>query len=93
LTPYSPFVGSIRRYWQWLGGDLRLTLAGRWAFTIVLVLGVGGVIGNAAGGGEHGDQAGGALFVFVALALGVVVGLDAAARGVRTGLRRVKGRR
>jgi hypothetical protein len=86
-------VGSIRRYRQWLSRDLRLTVAGRWAFTIVLVLGVAGVIGDAAGGGDHGDQAGGALFVFVALALGVVVGLDAAARGIRAGFHRIKGRR
>ena len=86
-------MGSIRRYWRWLGQDLQLTAAGRWAFTVVLVLGVAGVIGDAVGGGEHGDQAGGALVVFVALALGVVVGLDAAARSVRSGFRRVKGRR
>jgi hypothetical protein len=86
-------MGSIRRYWRWLGRDLQLTAAGRWVFSIVLVLGVVGVIGDAVAGGEHGDESGGALFVFVALALGLVVGLDAAARGVRTGYRRVKGRR
>lgn len=79
-----------RRYRRWLGGDLRLTRGGRILFTVVLLLGVAGAVADAvaAAGDPHGDQEGGVFFVFVALILGVVVGLDAAFRGLRAVARR-----
>jgi hypothetical protein len=77
-----------RRYRRWLGEDLRLTRGGRILFTVVLLLGVAGAVADAVSDDQHGDQAGGVLFVLVALILGVVVSLDAAFRGLRAVARR-----
>jgi hypothetical protein len=70
----------LENYWRSLRETLGLTLGGRIAFTTLAVVGLAGVVGDAVFGGTHGDQAGGALFVFVGLVLAIVVGLDAAYR-------------
>ena len=75
------------RYWRWLQKTFGLTLGGRIAFTVVLVFGLASVVGDAVFGGTNGDQAGGALFVFVGLALAIVVGVDAAYRKLSRGSR------
>ena len=72
-----------RNYWRWLGEKLGLTLGGRIAFTVLAVIGLAGVVGDAVFSGKSGDQAGGVLLVFVGLALAIVVGLDAAYRELR----------
>jgi hypothetical protein len=76
-------VPRAQNYWRWLDETLGLTLGGRIAFTALAVIGLPGVVGDAVFRGESGDQAGGVLLVFVALALAIVVGLDAAYRELR----------
>jgi hypothetical protein len=76
-----------KNYWRWLHETFGLTLGGRIAFSTVLACGVAGVVGDAVFGGANGDQAGGALLVFVGLALAIVVGLDAAYRKLSRGSR------
>lgn len=78
----------LNDYWQWLRKTLGLTVGGRIIFTTFALVGLAGVVGNAVFGGEDGDQAGGALLVFVGLALAIVVGLDAAYRRLRNVVRR-----
>jgi hypothetical protein len=78
----------LNDYWQWLRTTLGLTVGGRIIFTTFALVGLAGVVGDAVFGGENGDQAGGALAVFVGLALAIVVGLDAAYRRLRGVARR-----
>jgi hypothetical protein len=80
----------LNDYWRWLHKTLGLTVGGRITFTTFAVIGLAGVVGNAVFGGEHGDQAGGALLLFVGLALAIVVGLDAAYRQLRGIARRLR---
>jgi hypothetical protein len=77
----------LNDYWRWLRKTLGLTVGGRIIFTTFALVGLAGV-GDAVFGGESGDQAGGALLVFVGLALAIVVGLDAAYRRLRNVVRR-----
>ena len=81
-------MSPARDYWRWLGEALRLTRGGRIVFTAVLLLGAAGAVADAASDDVHGDQAGAVLFVFVGLILGIVVGVDAAFRGLRAVARR-----
>ena len=78
---------ELQRYWAWLGTTLELTVGGRIAFTAVALLGAAGVVGDVLTN-ENGDLVAGVLLVFVGLALGVVVALDAAFRGLRNIARR-----
>ncbi len=89
---YTAAVSAAGRYWRWLGENLGLTRGGRIAFTAALLLGVAGAVGDAMFNGEHGDQEGGVLLVFVGLALGAVIGIDAAFRGIRNVVRRFANR-
>jgi uncharacterized membrane protein len=73
----------LKSYWRWLHETLGLTRGGRIAFTTLAVVGLAGVFGDAVFTGEHGDQAGGVLLVFVGLVLAIVVGIDAAYRQLR----------
>jgi len=73
----------LERYQRWLRETFGLTLGGRIAFTTFAVVGLAGVIGDAVFAGDHGDQAGGVLFAFVCLTLGIVVGIDAGYRRLR----------
>lgn len=78
----------LNDYWGWLRKTLGLTVGGRIIFTTFALVGLAGVVGDAVFGGESGGQAGGALLVFVGLALAIVVGLDAAYRRLRNVVRR-----
>jgi uncharacterized membrane protein YccC len=78
----------LNDYWGWLRKTLGLTVGGRIIFTTFALVGLSAVVGDAVFGGEHGDQAGGALAAFVGLALAIVVGLDAAYRRLRKVVRR-----
>jgi hypothetical protein len=79
----------LNDYRRWLRKTLGLTVGGRITFTTFALVGLSAVVGDAVFGGEHGDQAGGALLVFVGLALAIVVGLDAAYRQLRGIVRRL----
>lgn len=78
----------LNDYWQWLRKTFGLTVGGR--ITTFALVGLAGVVGDAIFGGESGDQAGGALAVFVGLALAIVVGLDAAYRHLRAIAQRLR---
>jgi hypothetical protein len=71
-------VKGARSYWHWLGHRLRLSPAGRFLFTAVILLGFAGIAVARA----HGAREGGAPVVVLALALLGVVTLDAAGRGI-----------
>ena len=71
-----------RRYRSFLG-RLSLTAGGRVAFTVIAAVGVVAAVADDISGGIHGDQAAGALAVFVTLALGVDIGTDWAFRTAR----------
>ncbi len=58
----------LNDYWRWLRKTLGLTVGGRIIFTTFALVGLAGVVGDAIFGGDHGDQAGGALLAFVGLA-------------------------
>ena len=73
-------MGPARGYWRWLREGLWLTRGGRIVFTVVLVLGLVGTVGDTVSGEP---EIAGALGVLVGLTLGAVVGLDAAFRGLR----------
>jgi hypothetical protein len=72
--------------------DLHLTLGGRVAFTFVAALGVLTMIGDLFTNGDQGDQVAAVVFIFVVLALGIAVVLDAGFRVCRSFVRRLLGR-
>jgi hypothetical protein len=84
-------------YWAWLGDVLKLTTGGRIGFTIVAIIGGGtagaGAVADALLNGQQGPQEGAVLGILVGvvvvLALGAVVALDLAFRGVRSVTRRL----
>jgi hypothetical protein len=67
----------VGRYWTWLGQRLRLSRPGRVAFTVTVLAGVAAVVFARA----HGAREGGAPVVVLAMAVAVVIALDAAAKG------------
>jgi hypothetical protein len=78
-------VARLRTYWRWLGHRLRLSQPGRVLFTGALLVGVAAIVDSRA----HGDRAGGAPAVMLALLLIGVVTLDAVGRRVVAVLRRL----
>jgi hypothetical protein len=80
-------VATVRIYWRWLGRRLRLSQPGRALFTVALLVCVAGFADARA----HGDGEGGAPLVVLALVLAGVVALDAVARGLVSGVRRLAG--
>jgi len=81
-------MSIVRDYWRWLGERLRLSIAGRSAFSLVLMLAVAGAVADAVSDSPDGGQAGGVLLVFAAVVLTGIVCLDAAVRGLRSTTRR-----
>jgi hypothetical protein len=77
-------------YWRWLRTGLNLTVGGRVAFTVVALIGLAAVVGDATTGGTDGPNAGGVLLVFVFMALVVVVAADGVFRLARLGLRSLR---
>lgn len=73
--------------WNWLGSTLRLTLARRIAFTVVLVLGAAIVLGDDPTGGVDGPNAAGIVAPFVLIGLLCVAGADALFRFARSNFR------
>ena len=78
-------MGSLRRYWRWLGHRLRLSQPGRVLFTAALLVCIAGFVDSRA----HGDREGGAPAVVLTLVLAGVLALDAVGRGVVAVARRL----
>lgn len=82
-------VAGLRRYWGWLGQRLRLSQPGRVVFTVTVLAGCAAFVVARA----YGAREGGAPFVVLAMALTVVIALDAIGRGGVAVVRRLVVRR